>query len=51
MSAIEKLATGDMFPQLKLKAAGGKDFVLPDDINADYDRRQRRENLRSSSSA
>jgi len=36
MSAIEKLATGDMFPQLKLKAAGGDEFVLPDDINSDY---------------
>lgn len=36
MSAIKKLETGDTFPQLKLKAAGGQDFVLPDEINSDY---------------
>ena len=33
MSAIEKLASGDVFPLLKLKAAGGSEFVLPNDIN------------------
>ena len=36
MGAIEKLTSGDMFPQLKLKAAGGDDFVLPNDIQSDY---------------
>lgn len=36
MSAIEKLAAGDMFPQLKLTAPGGNQFVLPDDIDSDY---------------
>ncbi len=36
MAAIEKLASGDMFPQLKLHAAGGDAFTLPDDINTDY---------------
>ena len=36
MTAIEKLATGDLFPTLKLKAAGGEDFVLPEDISSDY---------------
>jgi len=36
MAAIEKLAGGDVFPQLKLNAAGGETFTLPDDINTDY---------------
>ena len=37
MSAIEKLAGGDMFPQLTLNAVGGNTVTLPDDIETpDY---------------
>lgn len=36
MAAIEKLASGDLFPELLLNAAGGDAFRLPDDINSDY---------------
>ncbi|MFK8047819.1 MAG: hypothetical protein AB8B81_05235 [Halioglobus sp.] len=36
MSTIEKLVAGDMFPRLKLRAAGGSEFVLPDEIDTAY---------------
>jgi len=36
MSAIDKLASGDTFPQLTLTAVGGEAFVLPDCVETDY---------------
>ena len=36
MSQVEKLGSGDRFPQISLKAAGGEAFVLPDDIATEY---------------
>ncbi len=36
MGAIDKLASGDQFPQLKLTTVGGAEIVLPDNIDTDY---------------
>ncbi len=36
MSTSAKLGPGDLFPEMTLIIAGGRDIVLPNDIDTDY---------------